>query len=130
MSDPLLRGAVVLRDGRFSVVWDVRAHELVLLPVIRPRRRWDYDVHLDLPDLVAGNIVLPGGGATAVVRPRRNPPIAIEGHTRVGTLPGATMCRVVHALARAWAEQVAHDKWTDDERHRANASAPCVNLVG
>ena len=125
MSDPLIRGAVVMRDVRCSVVWAVAGDELVLLPILRPRTRWAYDVALELADLVACGVTMP----RAVIRPRANPPCAAGGWAAVGQVPGATMCRVVHGLVRGIAEARAHEKWSDDDRHRRNARGRCVNLV-
>ena len=125
MPDPLQRGAVVVRRARFSVVWDVSGEGLVLLPIIVPRTRWDYDVPLDLADLVGAGVTM----AHSVVRPRRNEPIPHEGHKISGTLPGATMCRVVHMLVRAQQEAMHRAKWSNVDVQRTNADGRPVNLV-
>ena len=126
MPDPLTRGAVVLRHGRFSVVWHDTGRELVLLPIIKPRRPEAYDVELGLPDMVACAVTILG----AVIRPRMNAPVPAEGHRQVGAVPGTTMCRVVHGLARVEAEAATHAKWSAGDRHRRCAADDrCVNLT-
>ena len=126
MSDPLFRGCVVARGRRSSVVWTSTSAELVLLPILRPRVAMACDVPLGLADMVACSVSL----IDAVIRPRPNAPAPRKGWVLVGSVPGATMCRVVHGLARVHAEASCAAKWGDDDRHRANARDRCVNLFG
>lgn len=126
MSDPLQRGAVVLCGMRYSVVWEVCGAALVLLPIIRPRRQLAIDVVLDLADLAACAVPI----VDAVVRPRRNPPIAAAGHQVVGEVPGRTMCRVVQGVIRANANDAHHAKWAAEARQMEHLRDDrCVNLT-
>ncbi len=128
MSDPLLRGAVVLSGRGFSVVWETRAAgaELVLLPILRPRKPMAHDIPLELADLVATAVTIP----SAVIRPRPQAPVASSGLKQVGTVGGRLLCRVVLGVIRTDTEAGIVRKWTDDERHRRNADDRCVKLVG
>ena len=118
------RGSVVLRAKRYCVVWDARGPELVVLPILCPRRPDSADVALDLADLIAGAIPIVG----AAVRPAGARCEARHGLVHVGELPGETMCRVVAGVIRATGDARArqHDSFT--RRQREHADDRCVNL--
>ena len=120
MSEALQRGSVVLRAGWYSVVWDVRGADLVLLPVAKPgKRRHAHEVDLSLPDLLAGGIAVPDA------RVQAGAPIQTDaaGHVCTGTLQGAVLCRVVAAYARAYASARAEQTWEHERRHRHEAAS-------
>lgn len=111
------RGAVVVRGGRYSVVWSDTSAGLILLPLIRPRASKLHDVPIEgLSDVIACNAPI----AHAVIRPepRRT---RETGHELAGTVPGATMCRVVQSLVRKASEAAIVAKWEADRRHQGYA---------
>lgn len=119
------RGSVVLRARRYGVVWEVRAHDLVVLPILRPRRPDSADVPLDLAELAACRVPI----ADAVVRPA-----GIRTEERdaqlVGEVPASAICRVVRGMIRAAGD--ARARRHDDNARRSRehlADDRCVNLV-
>lgn len=120
------RGCVVVRGGRYGVVWAAQDGYLVLLPVVDPVRAFSYDVTLDLAGLVACGVPIAG----AVIRAWAHDPVPETGYRVAGTVPGTVMCQVVRGVIRTCQESVVHERWTAGRRHRAYARERCVNLVG
>ena len=113
MTVPLIRGAVVLRDRRWSLVWTppvpgrVDQLRLVLLPILVPRRALAHDVALELADLMVSGVMLTG----AAVRPRPGASVPAAGHQVTGHLSGPTMCRVAQGVMRVFAAAHVEAKW-------------------
>ena len=124
MPDPLTRGAVVVRDGAFGVVWTASGDQLVLLPVVRTWPAMATDVVLSEAEASAS--FLPRGAA---VRAVFGQPVPADGHLAVGCLPGPVMCRVVQCLVRAVATLRVEQTWADKGLRREQARDRCVNLL-
>ena len=115
------RGAVVVRDGRFGVVWHDDAAGLVVLPIECGTAR-PHDVLID-NTMPLGFAMIDARIRVADVRIRANR-INVEpsGHVQVGTLPAPIACRLMHAIVRHCADALAVAKWTPVENHRRMAT--------
>jgi hypothetical protein len=126
MHAPLRRGSVVLRAGRYSVVWDLRGADLAVLPLLLPHRPDCADVALDLAELVACGVPV----ARAVVRPSamRQEPRRDALHT--GDLPDDTIRRLAHGVIRAADDARARSYASCASRHREHVSGErCADLL-
>lgn len=125
MFHALQRGSVLLRERRWSVVWEAAGRHLVLLPLLVPEQTFRFDVALSLPDLVACG----GAPASSVVRARPGRPALRKGERLVGALPGPAMDRVAQRVMRSAEEAIVEARWAADIRHRRAARGErCANF--
>lgn len=119
------RGAIVVRDGQFGVVWLDDANGLVLLPIERGEAQ-PHDVLID-DTMPLGFAMIDARIRVFSVRIRaRRTGTPASGQVQIGTLAPALVCRLMHSVAKHYAAEAEHAKWTAGEQHRRLARANAV----
>ena len=124
MPRPYARGCVLTRAGSYGIVWADRGSSIELVPVIVPRDNRRGDIALELPDLIAGGVSLPG----AIVRADLLN-VAAAGQTVSGTISTPIIVRMERAILQTAQDALTVRRWSGDRAHRHRASGRCVRMV-
>jgi hypothetical protein len=127
MPDALIRGDVVACAQAVGVIWSAGPDEVTVLPIGRGdgmRRRGEVPIEM-LSDQVAAGLT----GRRLVIHADMPVTAPRAQQVRRGRIPGALMCKVVHAVARSASELHFAARWQGEREGRMSRLAGLRSAV-